>query len=533
MARLSTNGKRLAGAVLAAVLAGRAQALPFNLGALEGQFDSELSLGAQWATASAERDLIGVADGGRAPAASGDDGRLNFKRGETFSKRLSGWHGLELKSGGVGAFVSGRYWYDFELEDEARPFVPADGPGRARGARPAGAEWLAAFVWRHHDLAGQPGRLRLGRQILLWGEGVLIPGGIDVVNPFDAAIWRAADAPLTEGRLPVNLLHAAQALGDTLSVEAFRQLEWRPTTLDDCASFLAQADYLADGCNRLARPLGAPLPRGADREARDAGQYGLALRYYAESLDSEFSVYALEYHSRLPLLGLDGERYFLAWPEDIRLYGLGFATTLAAGSRWRGELSHRPNAPLQPSVADGLAAGGTRDAWRRHAVSQLQTSLEQRFDGVMGAGSLTLLGELAWIRVGGLDGRLGRDPLFGPGPQAGGCALPAGASLRYCENAGFTTRDAWGYRLQARWEYPRALAGIDLAPRLAWAHDVDGHSPAPEAVFVEGHRALTLGVEADYRDTWRAALAWTAYSGGRYGTLADRDRLSLELGLRF
>lgn len=519
----------LLAATLAAGLAAPAAAVPFNLGAVEGQLDSELTLSARWADADAERALIGVANGGRAPAASGDDGRLNFKRGETFSKRLAGWHGLELKSGDSGLFVSGRYWYDFELKDEARPFADAAGQGRAPGAQPAGAQWLEAFVWHNHQLAGQPGRLRLGRQLLHWGEGVLIPGGLDVINPFDAAIWRRPDAPLAEGRLPVNLLHGVQELDDALSLEAFYQLEWRPTTLDDCASFTAQADYLADGCNRLAQPLGAPLVRGADREAGDQGQFGVALRYHAEALDTEFAAYALNYHSRLPLLGLSGGSYFLAWPEDIRLYGLSFATTLAGGSRWRGELSHRPDAPLQPSIADGLVAGTAQPAWRREAVSQLQTSLEHRFD----APALTLTGELAWIHVGAANGRQGRDPLFGPGPQVGGCALPAGASGRHCEDAGFTTRDAWGYRLQARWEYPQRFAGIGLAPRLAWAHDVDGHSPAPEAVFVEGRRALTLGVDADYRDTWTASLAWTNYSGGRYSTLVDRDQLSLELGLRF
>ena len=430
-------------------------------------------------------------------------------------------------------FVSGRYWDDFELDDEARPFAAIDDHGRVRGARSSGAELLEAFAWRQHQLAGQPGSLRLGRQVLRWGEGVLIPGGIDVINPFDAAIWRRPDAPLGEGRLPVGLLHAAQGLNDTLALEAFYPLEWRPTTLDNCGSFLAPADYLADGCTTLARPLGAPLPRGADRAPGDGGQFGLALRYHHAPLATDFAAYLLDYHSRLPLTGLAPDGYFLAWPEDIRLYGLSLATTLAGGSVWRGELSHRPDAPLQPAIGDGLASGQAQAAWHRHAVSQLQSSLEHHFDGLMGASRLTLTGELAWIHVDGLDGRLGRDPLFGPGPQAGGCALPAGATTRYCESEGFTTRDAWGYRLQARWEYPRALAGIDLEPRLSWAHDVDGHSPAPEAVFVEGRQALTLGLAADYRDSYRASLSWTDYFGGRYSTLADRDQLGLELELRF
>lgn len=521
-------------AALAASLAVPAQALPFNIGGLEGQLDSQLTLSSRWATASADRDLIGASNGGRAPAASGDDGRLNFKRGETFSKRFSGQHALELKSGASGLLLSGRYWYDFELQDEARPFAAIDDHGRERGAQAAGAELLEAFAWHHHLIGEQPGSLRLGRQVVHWGEGVLIPGGIDSINPFDAAIWRRAQAPLREGRLPLNLLHGVQSLNDSLTLEAFYQLEWRPTTLDNCATFLAQADYLADGCNQLAQPAGGPLPRGADRDARDSGQFGLALHYYLEPLATELGAYALNYHSRLPLLGLSGASYFLAYPEDIRLYGLSFATTLAGGSVWRGELSHRPDAPLQPSIGDGLASGQAQPAWRRHAVSQLQTSLSHQFDQVMGASRLSLVGELGWVHVGGLDGRYGRDPLFGPGPQAdGSCPLTAGASGRYCEGDGFTSRDAWGYRLQAVWEYPQVYAGIDLRPSLSWAHDVEGHAPAPEATFVESRKALSLGLDADYRDTYTASLAYTDFFGGKYSNLSDRDYLMLSLGLHF
>lgn len=42
--------------------------------------------------------------------------------------------------------------------------------------------------------------------------------------------------------------------------------------------------------------------RGADREASDSGQWGVALRWYAEDLNStEFGFYYMKYHSRLPI----------------------------------------------------------------------------------------------------------------------------------------------------------------------------------------------------------------------------------------
>jgi len=49
--------------------------------------------------------------------------------------------------------------------------------------------------------------------------------------------------------------------------------------------------------------LGGRVPTGPDNEASDSGQYGLAMRYFASELnDTEFGLYYLRYHSRLPYI---------------------------------------------------------------------------------------------------------------------------------------------------------------------------------------------------------------------------------------
>ena len=50
---------------LASSLAGPAFGVSFNIGEIEGQFDSSLSVGASWSTANANKDLIGVNNGGK------------------------------------------------------------------------------------------------------------------------------------------------------------------------------------------------------------------------------------------------------------------------------------------------------------------------------------------------------------------------------------------------------------------------------------------------------------------------------------
>ncbi|SEI38603.1 Protein of unknown function [Azotobacter beijerinckii] len=594
-------------ATCVASLAAPVGAVSFNIGPLEAQLDSTLSLEAGWSTDQADKDLIGAGSGGRGLSAISDDGRRNFKRGETFAKRLRGVHGLELKRGDTGLFLRGDYWYDFELKDEQRPFKDIDDHNRKEGAQSSGARLLDAFVYHHYALGDLPGSLRFGRQVVNWGEGLFLQGGIDAINPLDAQAFRRPVSEVREGRLPVALLHLSQSLSDAFSVEAFYQLAWDQTLSDNCGTFFSQADMLADGCDRNLAVLGSRadtlsaadiaalkaqgvawtspdegvlVRRAGDRDARDSGQWGVALHYFADPLDTEFGAYFMNYHSRagifstgvaapaafaanLPLAAAGNARYFVEYPEDIRLFGLSFSTTLPAGTRWRGELSYRPNAPVQININDLLGAtltpldpaaallqaspGQDVHGYRRKEITQLQTGFSHLLESVMGARRLTLEGEVGWTHVGGLEGgsqlRYGRDPVFGAGPlpdgacQAQNAAALAGSSQknlsRYCESDGFTTRDSWGYRLRATWEYLDVLPGMDFKPGITWSHDVDGYSPGPEGNFVEGRKALGFSLDVAYLDTYSAGLSYTDFFGGEYSTLVDRDFLMLSLGMRF
>ena len=87
--------------------------MTFQIGDIEGQFDSSLSVGASWALRNADPGLL------HDPASY--DGRRNFKKGETFSKVFKGIHDLQLNHSDSGVFLRGKYWYDFELKDARFP----------------------------------------------------------------------------------------------------------------------------------------------------------------------------------------------------------------------------------------------------------------------------------------------------------------------------------------------------------------------------------------------------------------------------
>ena len=610
---------------LASTLAAPAFGVTFNIGEIEGQFDSSLSVGASWSVRGADPDLIGSNNGGDGLSQTTDDSRQNFKRGETFSKIFKGIHDLELKYGDTGVFVRGKYWYDFELKDESRLFKDISDSNRKEGAQSSGSQILDAFVYHNYAIGDQPGSVRLGKQVVSWGESTFIRNSINEINPVDVSAFRRPGAEIKEGLIPVNMFYVSQSLTENLSAEAFYQLEWDQTVTDNCGTFFSQPDIIADGCNDNLRVLasrstlvataglanvqalearganinqeGTLVRRSGDRDARDSGQFGTALRYFSPELDTEFGAYFMNYHSRTPAFSAAGpaqsvyntaaafgalapvlvsgnSTYFLEYPEDIQLYGLSFSTTLPTGTAVSGELSYRPNAPVLLNTTDILFAGVNPlaalnpafatfgnaslidgqpgqevNGYKRKEITQFQTTFTHFFDQVMGASRLTLVGEVGIVHVGALESsdtlRYGRDPIYGPGPLpatngANTCstlnASTLGAASRenqtkYCEDDGFVTSTSWGYRARAIWDYPDVFAGVNLKPSVSWSHDVDGYGP--NGLFTEGAKAVSLGLDADYQNTYTASLAYTDFFGGKYNTSIDRDFVALSFGMNF
>ncbi|MCY1396171.1 hypothetical protein D9M68_527760 [compost metagenome] len=128
----------------------------------------------------------------------------------------------------------------------------------------------------------------------------------------------------------------------------------------------------------------------------------------------------------------------------------------------------------------------------------------------------------------GSDLRFGRSPVYGAGPTPGVACVPS-VPQQECSGHGFYTTDSWGYRARGRLDYSNVIAGINLSPTLAWSHDVDGWGPN----FEEGAKAVSLGVEAEYLNTYTASLSYTDFFGGDFNTQVDRDFVALSLGVSF
>ena len=564
------------------------QAFEFQSGELSGTITSTVSYGISQRVE--DRDLRLVSPGNSGGLGTGqsnttDDGNLNYDDGDTFSNIVKGVHDIGLNYRNYGAFARVKWWYDFELNNSAVPHgheptsatpnLELDDSGFNDLAQFDGIELLDAFVFGEFELGDKPLDVRLGKQVVNWGESTFIQGGINAINPFDVSAFRRPGAEIKEGLLPVNMLYANLGVTDNLSVEAFYQLKWEKTVIDGCGTYFSILDYAAEGCDRVAVDTVAkvpdqilytlaPLPhfvnRSTDREADDSGQFGLSFRYYANELDTEFGLYYINYHSRIPYISgtkptdgaglgyfIAGSRdatYFADYPEDIQLIGLSFATNLGS-TAISGEISHRKDLPVQINGNEILGAallngagltttftskwnnqttpGGIVEGWDPYDVSQAQITFIRFFEHVMGASRLTMIGEVGGTYVHDLPSlstqRYGRSAVFGLG------SLTA-------SNDGYVTESAWGYRAVAKLDYPNAFAGVRVSPSISWKHDVDGVSPTPE--FQEDRQALGLGVTFSYKDTYNVGASYTSYlNDGDFDILRDRDFVSLNASVSF
>ncbi|WP_290701260.1 DUF1302 domain-containing protein [Amphritea sp.] len=583
-------------AIFTATLAGPAAAVEFNLGEIEGRFDSQISIGSSWRMSDTNSDLVSKANGGTgADLGSFDDGTQNYSKGDAFSTVIKGVHDLELSKDNIGAFIRGKYWYDYALSEGSvnHGHIPngyasnssLDDSGFNDYAKFSGAEILDAYIYGEFELNDQPLDLRLGRQVVNWGESTFIQGGINVINPFDVNAFRRAGAEVKEGLLPVNMAFASLGVTDNLSVEAFYQLEWEKTVVDGCGTYFSAADISSEGCNGIrifadghpvlgvddqnyyggtAAAIGAVVDRNADgiREPSDDGQYGLAFRYFAEELNStEFGFYLTKYHSRLPLISgvaqlgalpagaTFSSEYFIEYPEDIYMAGISWNSNIGELA-WSGEVSHKRDVPLQLNgsmLVASMLTGGTApgnpansrvsaafgdflgggdgyvQGYDQFDVTQVQTSLVKFVDQVMGASRMTLIGELGWTHVHDLDDS-DSAVKYGRNSLFG---YTAG------DNDGFVTQNSLGYVVRANLTYSDVFAGVNLKPEVSFKHGIEGYGPEPGASFGEGEKAATISLTADYLNQYRVQLGYTDFFGGDYNAIDDRDFLSLSASASF
>ncbi|MEW6993852.1 DUF1302 domain-containing protein [Colwelliaceae bacterium MEBiC 14330] len=360
-----------------------AQAARWDIGDVAISFDSTFSVGSSWRTENRNwNDNIGKsnnanngldfssysifspsptkediwAQGAGGYSTNGDAGNLNYNAGESFSKILKGVHELDVNYENMGVFVRGMYYYDMamSLEDRAasnaltgQTFDPCrDSEAKEQVCRDI--RLLDAYLYGDFEIGEMPFSVRLGDQVISWGESTLISHGISEINPVDIARLRAPGAEVKEAFIPFGALWGSLGVTENFNVEMFYQYSWEKTILPPPGSYFStndfagdggqynnvqlgfggnpdmNLDYLMAGLNQIGDGLraGTIAPeqaasmysaytgnltlrapgKQAENRPDDGGQYGLRLSWFLPELnDTEFSLYHVNYHSRRPI----------------------------------------------------------------------------------------------------------------------------------------------------------------------------------------------------------------------------------------
>lgn len=469
------------------------QAFEWQYDELTARANFSVSYGIGWRLEAADQRHVYSANkvGGRASSYNFDDGNLNYEAGDVYTSVLKGTAELELEYQNYGAFTRVRGFYDQVVENEVPNFKRYSDETKESAGK--GYDLLDAYIWADFDAGEMPLTLRFGRQVLSWGESTFIQGGINSVNPIDASAARKPGVELKEVLLPVSLFYASLGVTSNVTLEGFYQIQWEKTRPDSCGTLFATADFVADGCapvylqgsidERLLdeqrdAELGLPFSQRSvpvaerlpDNRAKNDGQYGIALRWYAEALwDTDLGFYFMNLHSRLPLINgvvanpsgspssvagrIESQypQYFIEYPEDIKYYGISFSRSLESGATLSGEISYKKDVPLQWNSFDLLIAGlngkvsklyldrlaelqkdgltesqainqlkgSTAEGYDLYDVWQAQMTWIQFYDQVMGANRVSVATEVGVIYVEDLpdydDARYGRSGSLGVG----------------------------------------------------------------------------------------------------------------------
>jgi hypothetical protein len=542
-------------AIFLAVAAGPARALDFSFdNGANLSLNSTLTWGAQWRVEDPDDRITGedflmrLQDDPFLPLMepeltaaqtlllNSNDGNNNFDTG-LVSHRLTLLADLEVNWENYGLFIRAKAFYDDVYRDDDTNLDEfgfasynsgrlyggdadrGEFPRQTRNQHGDTVEVLDAFVYAGWELPGDRLMdLRLGRQVINWGESTFYQGINSIQNRADATAANTPGVEVKEILLPTGAAYLQVDVVGSLTMEAYYQYEWIENDLNGVGSYFSYTDQVGPGANAFLIPTpnnpAIPeeirgnefqlrgVPRVADDNASDSGQWGLAFHYVTEG-NWDIGLYHVNGHDRKPSLVFDylvlppstqriPLEYYLRYYEDIKGTALSFTTVLGV-TNIQGELSFLDGTPMVNDQGDP----GREDF---------------------------------------IKAQLGGSHVFGPSFLADDLVLTFEgfyAEVTSADSDELIDDDsAWGYSLLAEFAYNNVVQGWDLRVPLYLKHDVDGI--VREIQHFEEAVVVSLGLRGIYLNNLTADITYAHYmGGGSDNLLRDRDNIAVTVKYNF
>lgn len=367
-----------------------------------------------------------------------DDGNLNYRRGQVVSSNMQFTSEVFVKGGdGWSGLLRGTANRDFAADNTRRGLDPD-----ARSFAASNPRLLDAYITKEFDVGQQQARVRVGNQVLSWGENLYIPGGINSINSIYMPSAHQPGTPLKNLFIPAPMVSGSTSLARGLGLEAFYQWKWNGFKFDAPGTFFSTSDFLGRGGRGLYIPtsvmnsvagvaapsgtvgdsdstitgpnpatgvpydrpigyggladpnanpmgVGTVVPRGPDNTP-GGGQWGFALRYKLPESGNELGFYYFRYHDKVPAVAyrvVNTVANPFGWQADLD-YGkkrdlFGASYNFQVGEWAIGtELSYRPRdrVLLDPTTVIDPANANYCNAYADFAVTPVGTNCRSWID---------------------------------------------------------------------------------------------------------------------------------------------------------
>lgn len=567
------NWCRASVAVAASLFAGQAAALAFKIGDVDAFIDTTFTASIAMRTQNAdERSFIP----GTAAPYSGNT-QVFPDDGDVFSSPLSLLADIGLKKDNYGFFSRLSYTYDHTIQNQDcdNCFRPTP-VGQLDGISGAGQN-LAGNKFRVLDLFAygtwRPGghllNLRVGKQVVNWGESDILGGGISQMqNPVDFGKTTTPGTEIKETLMPQEMIYGQFGFTENVTLEAYYVWNWRRSEFFSTGTFFSPLDLYGKGYKPDLLIPGIPYLDTVRPD--DGGQWGVALHTVLPSLGyADLGLYWVRSHAFMPAptvdeshnvpdpfspIGVTFGGHLWKFAQDLDTYAISLNGVLpgSLGIAFQTEFNYRPDFHDVRQCGNLFGLGGIQTA-----LGLLPPGLAGPDGNISGCGTenndmYTYLGALTYsdattllgantlslilnVNAQWIEGLKGGDPTDfvydGPGPAFSG---------NFKGTDGLdqpVTPFSWGYALVAQLEYLNLFANLDVKPTLVWIHGVDGYQPQAAGIggsLQKDSQTVRASVEFSYLSSSSLELAYTTWLGDNAaGAYHDRDNVSLAFKYRF
>ncbi len=520
--------------------------------------DVTVSYGAAWRTRSPDAEAL--------ENINKDDGDRNFDRWDMINNRVTAIADIDLHKGDSGIFMRPKAFYDEAYHGKNGNDSPGTNNNsyqnggdtdydefsdETKDAHKDKVEMLDLFLYTTKSLGEVEGMFRLGRQAVNWGESLFILQGINGATAYlDVTQANVPGVEVKELLMPSEQAYAELTFKN-FTLAGFYQWRWHKNRLDESGAFFNTADFLDDAGERMlvaaAPGVNSTIDSVGDDEAKNSGEWGVALRYIAPKLnDTEFGIYFVNYHEKMPMLmenlghggtpsptmkavggtwanvpvapgvtlgdvkpaaaaklnAVDMSSYYLKYAENVRLVGASFST-MFGDTNVAGEISYRYDMPIAFKANSG-APSLLKIEYERSDYYQAQISTISILPDFFLYDRCTLTTEVGMLHICDDD-----------------------------ELQDNFTKTSYGGVFKLAMDYYQLIQNLDLTVPVTYKLYPKGTSPVL-GTFNEKSDSVGISLDFTYNSVYKVSLGYVNYLySPKDNALSDRDYVSLNFKYTF